>query len=110
LYGNVRELRNAMERAVLVGNFDQIGNELINRPADLRSVAILGKTAKGEGKVEPVSDMTLDEVEKRVILETLRRYNGNRTRTAEKLGISLRTLRNKLKAFRVQEGALAAEN
>lgn len=108
-YGNVRELRNAMERAILVGNFDQIGNELINRPADLKSVATLGKLGEGSAKSEPASDMTLDEVEKRVILETLRRYNGNRTRTAEKLGISLRTLRNKLKAFRIQEGAAAID-
>jgi transcriptional regulator with PAS, ATPase and Fis domain len=101
-YGNVRELRNAMERAVLVGSFEQICGEISRRSMDLRTIAPQGRAE--EESTEPFTDMTLDEVEKRVILETLRRCSGNRTRTAEKLGISLRTLRNKLKAFRLQDG------
>jgi DNA-binding NtrC family response regulator len=55
------------------------------------------------GEITQGQDLTLDEVEKRVIFETLRRCKGNRTRTAEKLGISLRTLRNKLKLFKLEE-------
>lgn len=111
-HGNVRELRNAMERAVLVGNFDQIVNEeVVTATAGTvagNKTANLSTERKAE---EAAADhtMTLDEVEKRVIYETLRRYNGNRTRTAEKLGISLRTLRNKLKAFRLEEDASLQE-
>lgn len=106
-HGNVRELRNAMERAILVGNFDQVGCE----DSDKAPASILDSVAQNSGNMggnlsvtDPASsDMTLDEIEKRVIFETLRRCEGNRTRTAEKLGISLRTLRNKLKAFKIQE-------
>lgn len=101
-YGNVRELRNAMERAVLVGSFDQICGDISRRAMDLRTVTPQARTEESQ---DTFADMTLDEVEKRVILETLRRCSGNRTRTAEKLGISLRTLRNKLKSFRLQDGS-----
>lgn len=108
-HGNVRELRNAMERAILVGNFDQVGvsdavaetasliTTLVKNPADSHvSTQNLPPSVTNE-------EMTLSEIEKRVIFETLQRCGGNRTRTAEKLGISLRTLRNKLKAFKTQE-------
>lgn len=109
-YGNVRELRNAMERAVLVGNFDQIVNEeVISAVAGTvagNRAANLSTGIKAE-ELAVDNTMTLDEVEKRVIYETLRHCNGNRTRTAEKLGISLRTLRNKLKAFRLEEDVSA---
>ncbi|MBF0104728.1 MAG: sigma-54-dependent Fis family transcriptional regulator [Deltaproteobacteria bacterium] len=107
-HGNVRELRNSMERAVLVGNFDQIVNEDLVGKSTVAEVAAVpdrpGET--GAPKTESAGealDLTLDEVEKRVIFETLRRCKGNRTKTAAKLGISLRTLRNKLKAFRLEE-------
>lgn len=109
--GNVRELRNAMERAILVGNFDQIGNE----DGSSQNTSIIDALAENEGdEILPLDlvdsegsksggEMTLSEIEKRVIFETLRRCGGNRTRTAEKLGISLRTLRNKLKSFKSEK-------
>lgn len=55
--------------------------------------------------VQPVSEetgqpMPLDEVEKRHILDVLRQTGGNRTQAAATLGISIRTLRNKLAAYR----------
>lgn len=102
--GNVRELRNSMERATLVGNFDQIlseDNPSPSFPSQQNNAPVSGVSASQNLATAP--DMTLDEVEKRVIYETLRRCKGNRTKTAEKLGISLRTLRNKLKAFRIEE-------
>jgi len=103
-HGNVRELRNAMERATLVGNFSQIISEdmLVN---NANSSTLTANQESSGSFLDMSQDMSLEEVEKRVIFETLRRYNGNRTRTAEKLGISLRTLRNKLKAFREEEQA-----
>jgi DNA-binding NtrC family response regulator len=51
---------------------------------------------------EPV--MTLGEIEKRAILRTLLATEGNRTKAAELLGISIRTLRNKLNEYRIEEG------
>ncbi|MBU0507029.1 sigma-54 dependent transcriptional regulator [bacterium] len=106
-HGNVRELRNSMERAVLVGNFEQIVNEeLISKDVIMSNKGNQNTTVTTEPSMAPSADMTLDEVEKRVIYETLRRCDGNRTKTAEKLGISLRTLRNKLKAFKLEEEAM----
>lgn len=103
--GNVRELRNSMERAILVGNFDQIVSEEL-----ARNVATVSTTNQADAPIRDSSDilpageeLSLDQVEKRVIFETLRRCKGNRTKTAEKLGVSLRTLRNKLKAYRQEE-------
>lgn len=88
-YGNVRELRNAMERAVLVGDFSVIEEGSVQAPPDDPYVDL-----------PPVANgLTLDEVEKQVILSTLDQLDGNRTKTAAQLGISLRTLRNKLKIY-----------
>lgn len=111
--GNVRELRNAMERAILIGGFDQIGSNGTQTPPKTITETLSDQATESspqntevqssEGTSSIETDMTLQEIEKRVIFETLRRCNGNRTRTAEKLGISLRTLRNKLKAFKEQE-------
>jgi DNA-binding NtrC family response regulator len=119
--GNVRELRNAIERAILIGSFDQIASPETIPPfsvndnvasaqtisiSDLKASPGRKNTRRLPGRIlvmEDNQDLTLAEVEKRVIFETLRRYEGNRTRTAEKLGISLRALRNKLKNFREQE-------
>lgn len=109
--GNVRELRNSMERAVLVGNFEQIVNEdLIDNSSPVDTVMQDHQEKPSTESLSNGGDMTLDEVEKRVIYETLRRYKGNRTKTAEKLGISLRTLRNKLKAFRLEEESMYQQN
>lgn len=58
---------------------------------------------------EPVlGEITIHEMEKRLILSTLRRFDNNRTRSAESLGISIRTLRNKLHEYRQEDPELAA--
>ena len=92
--GNVRELRNVIERAVVICNSEQI--EKRHLPVHLT-----------DGDATPVTDavqipigMPLDEVERRIILSTLARTDYNKTRTAETLRISLKTLHNKLKAYR----------
>ena len=116
--GNVRELRNAMERAILVGNFDQIGHD--ENFTNIQSAKMTPEKSTTQenqsslqsytGSITGNQDLSLEEVEKRVIFETLSRNDGNRTRTAEKLGISLRTLRNKLKSFKEEEEALLNKN
>lgn len=88
--GNVRELRNAMERAILVGDFEVIGEEIISEKKSRLSVLAGNNFETG---------MTLEEIEKQTIISTLDRCGGNRTKTAFTLGISLRTLRNKLRSY-----------
>ncbi len=93
-HGNIRELRNAMERAVLVGDFEVLeegGNNSSKIDIALQD---------GEG-IQILPGMTLNDVEKRAIMATLDHCAGNRTKTAQVLGISLRTLRNKLKSYNV---------
>jgi len=103
--GNVRELENCMHRAVLLAKGETIQPEdviLIGQEAattdiaatpdqDLRAPAVPG-AAGMVGK-------TVAEVERDLILDTLRHYLGNRTHAANILGISIRTLRNKLKQY-----------
>lgn len=92
--GNVRELRNTMERAVLVDSFDVIGER---KGAHEEDTLVLSPGPNEDGSL--AEGMTLADVEREMILKTLDRLGGNRTKTAMQLGISLRTLRNKLKLF-----------
>lgn len=86
--GNVRELRNVIQRAVLLATREFIGvDELHLVKANSRTEHALQET---------LPQITLRELEQRLILQTLRRMNGNRTHTAKALGISLRALRYKL--------------
>ncbi len=89
--GNVRELENLIERAVVTST-----NEVLTEddfPTDL----IIGRAAD-ELPVLKVP-MKLEEGSKYLILKTLEKYNGNKTRAAEALGISARTIRNKLSEY-----------
>ncbi len=87
--GNVRELRNVIERAMILCDGETIGLEHLNLPA-----------AGGESAPGPVpgSEATIAEVEWRMVQDALKRYQGNKTAAARALGISLRTLYNKLDA------------
>ncbi|OAG28159.1 sigma-54-dependent transcriptional regulator [Thermodesulfatator autotrophicus] len=85
--GNVRELRNLVERAVLLAQGPWITiQDVFPQP--------LGS------KKEGLPLKPLREVEREMIMKALRAANGNRTRAAEMLGISVRTLRNKLQIYR----------
>ncbi len=83
--GNIRELQNVIERAVIVSRSEDIV------PADLPL-----KSPKGEG---PVPTGTLADLEKAAILRALERNHGDRQETARDLGISLRTLQYRLKDY-----------
>lgn len=86
--GNVRELRNIMQRSVLLATKDYIGvEELHLMKANSRTEVAMS---------DALPQITLRELEQRLILQTLRRMSGNRTHTAKALGISLRALRYKL--------------
>ncbi len=87
--GNVRELQNIIERAVLLCASDEIDEnhlEINSEGFDIKSLPF-------------TPGMTLDEVEKFLILKTLEFTEENRTHAAKILGISIRTLRNKLNEY-----------
>ncbi|BCS88472.1 sigma-54 dependent transcriptional regulator [Pseudodesulfovibrio sediminis] len=110
--GNVRELQNLMERAVLLAGEGPIqtrhflmGDEQWT-PDDLGQVdadqQAASEAAAPSSPDEALSVMPLHEMEKRLILKSLEETTGNRTRAAELLGISVRTLRNKLNEYKKQ--------
>ncbi len=103
-YGNVRELENIMERAVLLADGDQIRNPHLMLEEQFQPV----DPEIEENDANPSEIMTgpLKEVEKKLIFQTLDQTNGNRTHAAKMLGISVRTLRNKLNEYRDQIGDL----
>jgi DNA-binding NtrC family response regulator len=104
--GNVRELRNVIERAVIVASGPWI---------DLKDLPTLGGDNPSRQTTEASTEMndesspltlvvsvgtTVEEAEKRLIFETLKSTRDNKTRAAEILGISTKTLHNKLRRYR----------
>jgi DNA-binding NtrC family response regulator len=93
--GNVRELRNAIERAVIVCEDELIQPKHL--PVDLL------KSATGSVPSIPIQlGKPIKEIEKEVTLKTLDYMGGNKTKTAEVLGLSLKTLYNRLKTYGVR--------
>ena len=103
--GNVRELRNALERAVIVRDGFLI--EQRHLPPNFGSSGIKAPAGDGDG-IRLEVGTTVEEAEKMLILKTLASTNNNKTRAAEILGISLKTLHNKLKEYG-NTSALAGE-
>jgi DNA-binding NtrC family response regulator len=100
--GNVRELRNVIERATIVARGDMI------EPDDLPTMAAASApAAQTAGGTALAAGITVDEAERRLIELTLAHTGGNKTRAAEMLGISLKTLHNKLNRMK---GEAAAES
>jgi transcriptional regulator with GAF, ATPase, and Fis domain len=112
--GNVRELQNVMERAVIL---TEPGQEITPQFLEpMFPVGLLDHSWKEEpaeplervdaqnsGIVFPENIVSLEELEREYILHALRKANGNRTHTAQMLGISIRTLRNKLNELKLGE-------
>jgi transcriptional regulator with PAS, ATPase and Fis domain len=102
--GNVRELRNVLERAVILAGEGTIEVKhlpafLLDRP-EVESVAAAAPRAAAEmDAVRFAIGTTVEDAEKGLILRTLEHTRNNKTRAAEILGISLKTLHNKLKEY-----------
>ncbi len=112
--GNVRELENTLHRAVLLSQGDEIGPEAIVMPdgaglSDVVRTATLATQAAqvAETMTRSLVGRTVADVERDLILETLDHVLGNRTHAANILGISIRTLRNKLNQY-ADEGTQVA--
>jgi DNA-binding NtrC family response regulator len=95
--GNVRELRNVMERTTIVAKSSFIA------PSDLPPLAGPAQAPRpSTGGLAPGT--TVDEAERQLIEITLQHTSGNKTRAAEMLGISLKTLHNKLNRMKAEQG------
>ena len=103
--GNVRELENTMHRAVLLAIGAEIGPEAILAPDGARldqqrgTPSAVHAALAAEQVSRALVGRTVAEVERDLILETLKHCLGNRTHAANVLGISIRTLRNKLNEY-----------
>lgn len=89
--GNVRELKNTVQRAILLSGEKTIEIEHLQLESETERADVVPQGAFGA---------TLEEMEQAIILKTLKERRGNRTHTAKILGISIRTLRNKLRQYR----------
>lgn len=95
--GNVRELRNVIERAVVICSGEQIErHHFAPYPFEQR------QRLRSEDTVTFPVGTPLDEIERQMILRTLDKTGNNKTRAAEMLNISLKTLHNKLNAYRAR--------
>ncbi len=85
-YGNIRELQHAIEKAVILGDGREIGEQDISS-----SASVAGKPMDGV--------QTIDEMECRLIEKTIRECDGNLSQVAARLGVSRQTLYNKIKKY-----------
>jgi two-component system response regulator FlrC len=106
--GNARELENVIQRALALATGPVIHPRdlfLERDVAEIKPSEVRSRVMEHEQTVTPESldlkaGLTVSEMEKRLIQFTLEQTSGNRTRAADLLGISLRTLRNKLREYR----------
>ena len=93
--GNVRELANFMQRVLALSDTDEIGPERLH--GELTGSQQLGTPHVVQAKVQ--AGTSIRELERRLLETTLDTTGGNRTRAAEMLGVSLRTIRNKIREY-----------
>jgi two-component system, response regulator FlrC len=112
--GNVRELENTVHRAVLLAQGDEIGAEAMLTPEGETLGPVSGRdpaaraAQTAEAMTRSLVGRTVSDVERDLILDTLDHCLGNRTHAAKILGISIRTLRNKLSEY-TAAGIVVAE-
>ena len=101
--GNVRELRNVIERAVIICSGEQIErHHFAPYPIDQR------ERLRNEDTITLPVGTPLEELERQMIMRTLQKTNKNKKRAAELLGVSLKTIHNKLNLYR-ERGLMPTE-
>jgi two-component system, NtrC family, response regulator AtoC len=104
--GNVRELRNVVQRAYVMAAGTVIGDDWL--PSDAAPVASHADT--GNPSIVLPIGTSIAEAERQLILATLRHFNQQRERTAAVLGVSLKTLYNRLKEYHAEDAVGSAES
>lgn len=99
--GNVRELENVIERAVLLAGGERILPEHLYLE---KEVEMNRQPVEASLKSAASENTTLKEMERRLIFKTLEKAEGNRTRASAILGVSVRTIRNKLNEYKKEAG------
>jgi DNA-binding NtrC family response regulator len=97
----VRELRNVVEQAVLLARGSSVEPHLLPQ--------MMHKEVPREDVLRITIGTTMSAIEKEVILRTLAAHKGNKTATAEALGISRRSIYNKLAEYGIHESVLPGE-
>lgn len=97
--GNIRELKNAVQRAYILAD-QEIGPDVLPEPA---AGAAAGPVEESEQALRVRVGSSIEEVERRLILATLEQLDGDKKRAAKVLGISLKTLYNRLNVYRARE-------
>ncbi|MBC8207826.1 MAG: sigma-54-dependent Fis family transcriptional regulator [Desulfobulbaceae bacterium] len=97
--GNVRELENAIERGVILMRGDELTVKSL--PLPIQKLGAESRVSTPSAAVRPAS---LQEVERLMILETLEKTGGNKSEAARQLGITRKTLQNKLQKYEEQSG------
>jgi DNA-binding NtrC family response regulator len=110
--GNIRELRNVIERAVILENMstlqaESLPGEIVSLAENIISKAPIHKDIQIEKPqsayeiIIPTEGLSLYEVEKQIIIQALQKTENNQTKTSKLLGISRDVLRYKVKKYRI---------
>ncbi|MEN8148536.1 MAG: sigma-54 dependent transcriptional regulator [Planctomycetota bacterium] len=100
--GNVRELRNIVERAILLGMGDSL--DLDDLPSEIRERSGVGGTESAEGVLSlPQGGVVLEELERDLVRQALKRSNGNQTRAAKLLGLNRDQIRYRIEKFGLRQ-------
>ena len=106
--GNVRELRNIVHRSFVLSDDDIVVDLAQGLVPDAGGDSVRGDAGVAAATVAIPVGTSLDDAERILILATLRAVGGSKVKAAQTLGISLKTLYNRLQAYRVAEGGGAA--
>ena len=98
--GNVRELRTAIEHAVVLCRGNVV--TLRDLPPSVRGEST-GASQPGAKDMLGKKNLTVEDAEKALIIRALKECNGNRTKAAEKIGMSRRTLHRKLHTYKLHD-------
>lgn len=105
--GNVRELENFMRRLLAMSTSPVLGVELLEETELDQAELVAAAAAAAPMMTAPEAGRSLRDVERQLFEETLRASGGNRTKTAQMLGISVRTVRNKINEYGLRGERLA---
>jgi DNA-binding NtrC family response regulator len=99
--GNVRELENAIERACILADSATLtpADLGLARPSDARKAEDASADFDTSGTLSEAAERAARAVERRKIADSLRAHEGNKTRAAEELGVSYKTLLTKIKEY-----------